>query len=275
MSGLIFSASQVAGIRQGRIRAALVLRSEEELLQPGRPELWRLRPFRRDRVSWTPDRLALRRRDCEETEPTRARAVLAYLDDPIDADLGRGRSARVNDVGDGGELVPAVLTVLAVEPVDVYATDGEQRLTLEIAIACGYRTTQALRDAWRSRHPRTPLAHVVSFGFGDLRDKPRFLTSTRAMVAGRIGDYTSNLGIAIDDAEALTEVEYAALSASNRQKDVRRDATRAAALAAVPIEERVAAIERAGDEVAALVRDELRAIEERTVRAERKLAASG
>ncbi len=194
------------------------------------------------------------------------------------------RRDKVRDVGSDGETKDAVITVLAVErnvPVD--------ELDLAVARSCGFRTAAGLREAWYARHPRSPLCHVVTFAVGDVRDRPRFLTSTRSMRWGPgkkggspLGDYCGTQRQASDDAEALSDAEMGALVGWNRQKDEAARARASAALAAESPSQRLLRIERyiedlaatAGEEAARLaratVRQELRIVRQRLDQAERR-----
>lgn len=172
------------------------------------------------------------------------------------------RRERVRDVVDG-ELRPAVITVLDVERNVAVVEVGR-----EVASACGYKTAEGLRDAWFARHPRSPLCTVVSFALGDVRDRPLFLNWT-----GRAGgDYTLNRSRAIDDAEALTPEQLAALSSWNKQKDQARRATSARSLASETLAQRwerlVRATEQIGGEAARAIRPHRRVLEQRLKRSE-------
>lgn len=136
---MIFTSKQVAAIRQGKVRAALVLRSER--VKPGRT-----RPLRRQVIVHD-----------EDGEPIGVRR------EPV-----RERDHRT------GEEWFVVLTILEVAAVDVDASDGPEALSLPAARACGYRTVSGLRDAWRSRH-RSPLADLAWFTVGNALDRPLFL----------------------------------------------------------------------------------------------------
>lgn len=167
-------------------------------------------------------------------------------------------------IGRPRELVGTV-TLIRVEVL--YVAD----LTLEIASACGYKTSQDLREKWTDRHPRSPRAAIVWFALGDWRDRDVFMNWT-----GRAGgDYTANARRAMDsDAPVLSREEIDALSKVNRQKDDVRRAQASAALAAETPSERLKRVkretERLGDEARRAIRQEIRIITQRLERAERR-----
>lgn len=179
---------------------------------------------------------------------------------------------RVNDPRPGEEsAVPAKLTVLLVEQVDVYgrlAFPPYRVLDFEAAKACGYKTPQLLREAWRSRHPRAEYAKLVWFCLGDWRDKDRFL---QRMVS-RGGDYTGDRSQAIDELPSLSEAQLQELAASNHQKYEAGRVERQEALSELTLAQRVARIEAVGDVLRREIRNELRIIQERAERARRRLA---
>jgi hypothetical protein len=213
--------------------------------------------------------------DVIERQPLRGLFRESVLRDDDGNVLGVTRE-RVNDVDEDGELRPAVITVLSVERnVEV------AEIAQTTAIACGYKTTDELQNAWFGRHPRSPTCHLVTFALGDVRDKPRFLTSTSVMRWGPgkkggspLGDYTTNPRQAADDAEALTDEQYATMAAHNRQKDAARSARTAEELAKDRYSVRLARIlamaERIGTEAEQAIRPNVRKIAQRVSRAENR-----
>ena len=160
----------------------------------------------------------------------------------------------------GDEAQPVRVTIKAVREVDVSSD-----LTLVMVKNCGYRTTDLLLEAWKSRHPRTGLARYVEFELGDTRDNPRFLNPTGA--GG--GDYTGNRHKAIDENEALGEGDLNQLLA--RQKGVKKVIDKQRELSQLSLAERAARLEAANDPQA--WRSEKWGIEQRLDRAEKQVGA--
>lgn len=126
---------------------------------------------------------------------------------------------------DGNELGPVtetvrdgdttvVLTIFEAQQIDV------ADLELSHALACGYRTVEALRESWRRQHPKTPTATFVRFLVGDRRDRDRFLNWS-----GRAGgDYTFNPSRAMDpDAPVVPATEMRQINARRSRDDGRDD----------------------------------------------------
>ena len=181
----------------------------------------------------------------------------------------------------GEDNITQHLTILDVETVAVFGDmplEDDVVLTLQMARACGVRTVDGLRDTWTHRHPRSPRAQMVWFALGDVRDQPLFLQYSG--LAG--GDYTRNRHRALDEAEALTREQMAALVSVNLQRDLGRRAKASAALANETPSQRLtrinATIERLrqqlGDGIAHMaekeIRQELRIVQQRLDRAERR-----
>lgn len=244
-------------------------------------------------------------------DPIRAETVrTAYreyaIHDEDGVEIGTARTAATQTL-DGGDVRPRLLTIREVERVSVFADreiEGHPRvLRAADAKACGYRTVGALRDAWKAKHPRSPLAQLVRFEVGDVRDHPRFLTSTRSMRWGPgkntwrtrpgkptgklseaakqrairtagLGDYTSSPARAIDALEVIDAANEARLATVNGQKDLARQRQTATVLASETLEQRVARLEAATAEMRAEIREELRIITERADRGRRKLNAA-
>lgn len=172
---------------------------------------------------------------------------------------------------DDGEVIghrrdeAGTVTLLRVDFSDVIA------LTYEVARGCGHKTVTDLQEVWFERHPRSPRVAVVWFALGDWRDRNIYLNWT-----GRGGgDYTKNASRAMDrDAPALTDEEMAQLSSVNRQKDEGRRARVAAALAAETPSQRVQRLNQATARLGAAarreIRQELRIIEQRVTRLEKR-----
>lgn len=166
-----------------------------------------------------------------------------------------------------GRLRELVGSVTLVRVEKLFVAD----ITMEIARACGYKTSDDLREKWTDRHPRSDLAAVVWFALGDWRDRDVFLNWT-----GRAGgDYTRNSRRSMDpDAPALSREQIEALSEVNRQKDDGRRAQASADLASESPSERLnrlsKATERLGIAARREIRQELRIIEQRLQRAERR-----
>lgn len=88
-----------------------------------------------------------------------------------------------------------VLTVLDAHPTVLPC------VTFADARACGYKTTDELRQAWQNQHPRTVNVQIVTFAFGDTRDRPIYLAYTRHFKPGVQGDYTHSPSRASDAGE--------------------------------------------------------------------------
>lgn len=142
----------------------------------------------------------------------------------------------------------AVVTIVGWEDVHVTSLEdvgGLRSLSRADALACGFRTVEGLRGAWRDTHPRLEIARLYSFFLGDRRDRTVWLASTRSMVAGRQGDYTQNAAKSIDrDAPLLTPAEYEELAMRNAQKDAARRAALSAQLSQGSLAERAARLAR-------------------------------
>lgn len=188
----------------------------------------------------------LRRRVTIEVEDGSRSTVLQTVSEP-------GR--------DPGEREPVLLTILAVRVVDV------EQLALLDARPCGYRTATALRDAWRQAHPLSPHARLVQFALGDLRDNPRLLAWT-----GVGYDYTSTPWKAAITAEpeALTPAELERAALLNGQTFIRRRAELSNALGSQTAAQRMQRIEQASERMRVDIRSELRIIEQRILRAEKR-----
>jgi hypothetical protein len=129
---------------------------------------------------------------------------------------GKITGRRVETVTDEtGRPVP--LTITSVDLVDVFATEhplaGTRALTFDDAKACCVRTIADLRVSWQMRHAQTDTAHLVSFAYGDHRDRDVFLNWT-----GQVGgDYTRNPSRAIDsDAPVLAPQQLEQLTRDRR-----------------------------------------------------------
>jgi hypothetical protein len=239
---MIFTVSQVRAIREGKATAALVPISE-----PVRTGSLRL--LRRCEVTaWT-------RRRPAAAGP--AREVLSYIEARLDLDP---TVEIVSDTAPNGDRTAVVLTVLAVRDLEVVT------LGFPEARACGLRTPAALQASWRRDHPRADFARFVRFTLGDVRDVPRF-------VSAGWPDYTSDPSRAmLGEPEAISPRDTAIFAAMNGQSYLRGRADLAAKLSTRRLSQRLAAIEAAARDGGLDVRAELRIIEQRMQRAERRLA---
>jgi hypothetical protein len=186
------------------------------------------------------------------------------------------------------ERVPLVLTIRDVRTTEL------SKITATEAKACGFRTANALRDSWRSRHPRQELVKFVRFEVGDNRDRPNLLTASPGSVRYVLvpgpnghkrwkiadeqasGDYTDSFyRSARDEGEALVRAQYMRLGMAARQAQAKRRAATSVRLAEQPAHVRMATIEAAGERMrlnlATLIRRERYVIETRLQRAERQL----
>lgn len=143
-----------------------------------------------------------------------------------------GRVEVVEEQLPGGDRVAVAVTVLLVLDVDVAELDFAQ------AKACGYRTVEGLRAAWLAEHRRAPLARLVRFALGDLRDVPR-------LVSAGWPDYTSDASRAMPgEPEAISAEDLAWYGSYSWQEHAARRARLAGGLAGRPAAERLAEIQR-------------------------------
>lgn len=165
---------------------------------------------------WTAKRLRDHQHQCAGRHPTRARAVLASIDEPLDANHPRGRALTLDKV----------VTVTAVRREllgDMPAADLRRE---------GFRSRAGFEIAWRSLH-KTYDPHievwVVQFHLGPPSDQLHLLPNVVGDPAAGDpdnGNYTSHLALAMtgsmDPGEALRDDEYKALgTAADRNHDLR------------------------------------------------------
>jgi ribosome modulation factor len=217
---LIFPSTAIAGVHSGVISSILVPLSENIVVS-------RTRQLRREVIEYdeTGQQTGIRRETVKRT---------AFL---------------------GEKQVPHVLTILSVRQVAI-AQGLDNGITLKDARACGFRTTTELRSDWLSRHPRQPLAQLVGFALGDIRDRPRFIAWT-----GGFGDYTGSRHLAADENEALSAEDLNRLIA--KQKDILANAKRGKAQEELSWADRWRAIEQSGR--AKDVQRERKIIEDRAI----------
>jgi hypothetical protein len=185
---VIFSSEQLALVRAGKITAILVAAPRRK--RPPQPNttqtLWRRYRILNDQGEPTGDT----RSDMVYDPPTPQMRML------------------------GEPPKPVKVTITAVQtktPVD--------KLTDTDAHCCGYQTADALRDSWRTKHPRTPIVHVVRFTIGDVRDLDSFLQY--GGLAG--GDYTHSPSRALDsDAPIIPADELAKYAKQNGERYAKR-----------------------------------------------------
>ena len=145
---------------------------------------------------------------------------------------GAKRTEIVSDTTPGGERIAVQFTVLAVKDLTIDA------LTFQNARACGHRTTDQLRTEWRSKHPRTSDARLISFLLGDVRDLPTFLARTPAP------DYTHDPSRAMfAEPEPVSRGDQHRFADGARERYLLFQAEQAADRAAVPMSARIAAIQ--------------------------------
>jgi hypothetical protein len=169
------------------------------------------------------------------TERVRAGSVRPLRRRAVAGENGDARATVeiVCDTALDGERIAVVFTVLAVEDLALAA------LTLAHARACACRTSDELRAAWRSEHPRTSLARLVTFALGDVRDEPLLLART-----GSGADYTHDPSRAMfAEPEPVSPGEQRRLAADAQQRYLRLQADRARELARSTLSERLAAIQ--------------------------------
>ena len=195
---MIFSALEVARIRQGRMTAVLAPVSER--VRAGSVRLLR----RRGVSTELPAAPAA-------TGP--AREVLAYIEARLDL---TETVEPVCDVAANGDRTVVLLTVLAIRDLE------PAELTLANARACGCRTLAELQAAWSSAHPRMSHARLVWFALGDLRDAP-------LLIARGWPDYTHDPGRAMfAEPEPVSPQEHARQASDARQRYARFQADLAA-----------------------------------------------
>jgi hypothetical protein len=155
-----------------------------------------------------------------------------------------------------GEQRPMVVTIESAEVVRL------SDLGLSQAKACGHRTTSDLRAEFRGRHPRAGEAQLVRFTLGDSRDMPQYLTWTRMMIPGRIGDYTLSPTLGMEEAAP------AGRAILSRQEQMRREFDRSPAGS---LAGRAARLRIAHSTGIANLHTELRVIDQRRGRALRRI----
>jgi len=247
---ITFSSSRLDRIRArgfGQISATLVLPSESVKVDTVRP-LWRENRVKPSIIEG----------------PTRSRSVVRWVRD-VERWADKGRQ-RVNDVLPDATLTQAKITILLVELVDVEATqeydDGPRILTHKAAQACAFKTIFDLRAWWRAEHPNSPLAKLVWFAMGRVRDEERYLRRyvSRGGPDGH-GDYAFCVtDDVIDTLPALSEAQYQALSSGASHRHQARRAQRESRLSEQPLAERVARIQAVGQMCRDSISDDLRAL---------------
>jgi len=188
----------------------------------------------------------------------------------LDGDGNRLPGKLIDKVMAGDE--PAKLTVLLVERVNVLGEvgcaqkwpSGGRHLEPADAKLCGYRSLDALKDDWKQRHPMSELAKLVYFALGDFRDPDRYISRGFADYM-----YAYDPVHVIDELPALSKEQLAELATHNHQRHTARQAHSESLLTQIPLHERVAQLEAAGDRIIA---NNLKIIRERIRRAQRKLA---
>jgi hypothetical protein len=139
-------------------------------------------------------------------------------------------------------------------------------VTDEEARSEGHRSRVELLRAWRERRPEDgPAVQVRIVRFErDLSHRPRFLTPTRSIRAGRVGDYTTSSSRALrGEPEVIDEfterrlVREATARTEERQESQRWD------LAQLPADQRLAAYENVARQRHVDIRDSVRLIRRR------------
>ena len=243
---MLFTIEQAGKVKQGKLSGTLVPISEP--VRAGSIRVLRQRAAFRPNTGRPPHRHGT------------AVEVLAWIDMHLD---GQPRVTVVTArATPNDDPMPVLLTVRTVRRVVV------DELTAQDARLCGYLLgATALRDVWTAEHPRQPLATLVTFTVGDVRDVPRFLTSTRKMrwAPGKhggqpLGDYTSAQD-AFNAGEVMSPSEYRLMAAQNSQRHAAHKAKAAAELAARTPAQRLEASRRVAEEMRLDLRSELRMIE--------------
>lgn len=197
-----------------------------------------------------------------------ADAVILKRSDSLKADRVVSLSRRLEDGGRRpvvrnveGDEFREVATVFKVE--DRYYDD----LSFADAKACGYRTTDDLKAAWRAAHPVMPEIALVTLKIGDYLDRYRGLKAQM----GSISDYTTIPSQSAWEAgEALHPAEYAALGMAAKQTQAARKAASAKALSSRPLQVRIQHFEAVRDELGVKLGRELRVITDRLEQAEKR-----
>lgn len=167
--------------------------------------------------------------------------------------------------------------VIIVHDIEMLMVDS---FTHAHAVACGVKRAPDLREAWLAAHPKSPVCQLLRFTYGDPREHPRFLASTRSMRwapghpswrtrerkprprgmgldAGQ-SDYTENPHIAIDDAEVLSDAEYELIIRLADQRHAAHQARMAQQMAHGTPAERLERIRAAGLFMRSEIADEAR-----------------
>lgn len=205
----------------------------------------------------------------------------------------RLESGEVEDVADPTTTSDKVLVFVTIR--HVFELELAE-LTIDHAKLCGLRTASGLRESFRHAHPRATRAKLVRFDLGDMLERARWLRAggpgpticpkcKRGLADGqavcRCGrkrpyarpedhGYTSRVSSAMLDAgEALSEEDTDRYALLNGQKFIAHNLKMEAEVARRGIVQRLRDVEAAAP--AGLdVRKELRIIEQRIERAERR-----
>ena len=269
---MIFPSDQVALIAsrrktQGRVPVQFVSDRQPAKLLPCRFQIGRAYRVQARR-DWTVSKLAARARVEQRIQPSRARAVVSYLDAPLDA-----------------TLPPTGLQITVVDVRRELLGD----LTPQDARREGFRFTAEFMARWERTHGLVdPDLHVwvISFAVGDLRDqfdRPRLLTSIRHVghVAYEVDssgrqhwpanddhseDYTDRPDLAMrassDPGEGLTEAQLKPYVRDAHLRDLarQRDSTERSHARSLAIRLKDAQKRRDADELAK-IRGELELLE--------------
>jgi hypothetical protein len=174
VSSLILSPAQLAAVRARRKTRVTLPRDQHPqfgFLKACPLHYGHVYRARVQNAGWTAQDLREHRAWAQDEYPSRAHAVLAYLDEPLDSAL----TARA----------PVQVTVLATSLVTLGS------VTHEDARREGWQVRDQFENHWRSRYGRwdpSELVWVVSFAVGDLRDQldmPRLLKATPGTVSGK------------------------------------------------------------------------------------------
>ena len=262
---MIFTLSTAAQVRAGKVTAILLPVSE-----PIRPNT--LKQLRRAPRQWTGIRLKQHRDQTARSAPTRARAVLAYLDGPIDTST---IIEKVDDINrETGERVPVMLTILSTDrrwtDETTHSDDCPELLTDAEARQCGYMNVKSANFAWQQDHPRSsPLVQLVTFSLGDLRDQDRHL-----QYGAYGGGYTASPSRSVDhgDAPAVDAITQQRITEIGTLKWRQQRELALAERAKLSLAQRIRDLERAQQQGDVNVRDQLRVIRARLAAIQRKAA---
>jgi hypothetical protein len=166
---------------------------------------------------WTASSLTAHQRRCAGQHPTRARAVLASIDKPLDAEHPRGQSVPIMD---GSEAVVVTVTAVRRERLGDISTADLRRE--------GFKSLLVFKAVWMKLHrcwnPDLEV-WVIQFHLGPPADQLRLLPSVvdaPSVGEPENGNYTASFFRAMtgsmDPGEALRDEEYIGLGVEAEER---------------------------------------------------------